>query len=228
MRHACPLMIFAAGFGTRMGALTADRPKPMIEIAGRRMIDRAIDMGEGAGCAPIVVNTHYRADALGPALTARGVAVSHETPRILDTGGGLKAALPQLEQDRIATLNPDAAWSGPNPLRILLDANWPAGAGALLLLVPEDRAIARSLPGDFKLGVDGRLTRGGPYVYTGAQLIEAEAVRTIPDKVFSLNAVWNTLAAEGRLHGLVYPGRWCDVGHPEGLRMAEDLLRETA
>lgn len=228
MRHARPLMIFAAGFGTRMGALTADRPKPMLDLAGRRLIDRAIDIGEDAGCAPIVANTHYRAEVLAPVLAARGVAVAHEADRILDTGGGLKAALPRLEQGRIATLNPDAGWSGPNPLRTLLDAPWPAGAGALLLLVPVDRAIARTRPGDFTLVADGRVMRGGPEVYTGAQLIEAEAVRAIPDEVFSLNVVWDRLAAEGRLFGLVYPGRWCDVGHPEGLRAAETLLRQTA
>lgn len=228
MRDPCPLMIFAAGFGTRMGALTADRPKPMLEIAGRRLIDRAIDLGEAAGCAPIVANTHYRAEVLAPVLAARDVTVSHEAARILDTGGGLKATLPRLKQGRIATLNPDAVWSGPNPLRSLLDAPWPHGAGALLLLVPGDRAVARTPPGDFAMDAAGRLVRGGPHVYTGAQLIEADAVRAIPDEVFSLNAVWDALAAEGRLYGLLHTGRWCDVGHPEGLRTAEALLREDA
>lgn len=220
-----PLMIFAAGFGTRMGALTADRPKPMLEIAGRSMIDRAIDLGEEAGRAPILANTHYLAEVIAPALAARGVAMSHETPAILDTGGGLKAALPRLGEGRIATLNPDVAWSGPNPLRVLHEAAWPEDAGALLLLVPEERALARPAPGDFALSPDGRLTRKGPFVYTGAQLIDAAAVRDTAGEVFSLNAVWTALAAEGRLYGAVYPGRWCDAGHPEGLRAADALLR---
>jgi len=228
MRDPFALMIFAAGFGTRMGALTAVRPKPMLEIAGRRMIDRAIDIGESAGCAPIVANTHYLADVMMPALAARGVAISHETPAILDTGGGLKAALPHLGSGRVATLNPDVAWSGPNPIRFLMDRSWPEGAGALLLVVPEDRALARAAPGDFALAPDGRLSREGPFVYTGAQIIDAAAVRAIPDDVFSLNRVWTSLAAEGRLFGAVYPGRWCDAGHPEGLRAADDLLQATA
>jgi N-acetyl-alpha-D-muramate 1-phosphate uridylyltransferase len=188
-----PLMIFAAGFGTRMGALTADRPKPMLELAGRTMIDRAIDLGEEAGCAPILANTHYRAEVIAPTLAARGVGVCHE-PVILDTGGGLKAALSRLGDGRVATLNPDVAWSGPNPLRHLLDTAWPDDAGALLLLIPETRATGRSGPGD----------------------------------IFSLNAAWTALAGEGRLHGAVYPGRWCDAGSPEGLRAADALLRETA
>jgi MurNAc alpha-1-phosphate uridylyltransferase len=220
-----PLMIFAAGFGTRMGALTAHRPKPMLEIAGRRMIDRAIDIGEDAGCTPILANTHYLADVIEPALTARGVGISAENPTILDTGGGLKTALPRLGSGRIATLNPDVAWSGPNPLRALLGTPWPEGAGALLLLVPEERALGRTARGDFALGPDGRLSREGPFVYTGAQLIDADAVRDTPGDVFSLNVVWTALAARGRLHGAVYPGRWCDAGHPDGLRAADALLR---
>jgi MurNAc alpha-1-phosphate uridylyltransferase len=222
-----PLMIFAAGFGTRMGALTADRPKPMLEIAGRTMIDRAIDIGEAAGCAPILANTHYLADVITPTLAARGIGISHE-PVILDTGGGLKAALPRLGDGQVATLNPDVAWSGPNPLLHLLATPWPEDAGAILLLIPEDRALGRSGPGDFALGEDGRLSRRGPFVYTGTQIIDAAAVRATPGEVFSLNATWTALAAEGRLYGTVYPGRWCDAGSPEGLRAADALLRETA
>jgi MurNAc alpha-1-phosphate uridylyltransferase len=220
-------MIFAAGFGTRMGALTADRPKPMLEIAGRTMIDRAIDIGVAAGCAPILANTHYLADVITPKLTARGIGISHE-PVILDTGGGLKAALPRLGDSHVATLNPDVAWSGPNPLRHLLDTPWPEDAGALLLLIPEDRALGRSGPGDFALGEDGRLARKGAFIYTGTQLIDAAAVRSTPGEVFSLNATWTMLAAEGRLYGTVYPGRWCDAGSPEGLHAADALLRERA
>jgi MurNAc alpha-1-phosphate uridylyltransferase len=220
-----PLMIFAAGFGTRMGALTADRPKPMLEIAERTMIDRAIDLGEEARCAPILANTHYLAEVIAPALTARGVGISHE-PVILDTGGGLKASLPRLGGGRVATLNPDVAWQGPNALRHLLGAEWPKDAGALLLLVPEDRALGRTGPGDFALGEDGRLTRKGGFVYTGTQLIDPAAVRDTPGEIFSLNATWTALAAEGRLYGTVYPGRWCDAGSPEGLRAADALLRQ--
>ncbi len=226
MRDARPLMIFAAGFGTRMGALTAHRPKPMLELAGRRMIDRAIDIGHDAGCAPIVVNTHYLAEVIRPVLEERGVAVSHEGPKILDTGGGLKHALPLLGDGIFATLNPDTAWLGPNPLVSLRDAPWPDDAGALLLLAPRARAHARTSPGDFDRAPDGRLTRGGGYVYTGAQLIRSEAVSRIPAEAFSLNAVWDALAAEDSLYGQVYSGGICDVGHPDGLVLADRLMRD--
>jgi MurNAc alpha-1-phosphate uridylyltransferase len=221
-------MIFAAGFGTRMGALTADRPKPMLELAGRSMIDRAIDLGEAAGCAPILANTYYLAEVIAPVLDARGVGISHEAPAILDTGGGLKAALPRLGPGRVATLNPDVAWSGPNPLGHLLGTRWPEQAGALLLLIPVERALGREGEGDFALASDGRLSRKGAFVYSGAQLIDGATVRGTPGEVFSLNATWNALAAEGRLFGTVYPGRWCDAGSPAGLRAADALLRESA
>mgnify|MGYP003445900653 FL=1 len=91
-----PLMLFAAGFGTRMGALTADRPKPLIPVAGRALIDHALAVAEDAGVARTVVNTHYRAEQLAAHLSGRGVTISHEPGPILETGGGLKAALPHL------------------------------------------------------------------------------------------------------------------------------------
>jgi MurNAc alpha-1-phosphate uridylyltransferase len=228
MRHdPQSLMVFAAGFGTRMGALTAERPKPLIPVAGRALIDHALALAEGQGLR-IAVNAHYRADQVAAHLAGRDVTVLTEATEILDTGGGLKAALPRLGDGQVATLNPDVAWSGPNPLLHLLATPWPEDAGAILLLIPEDRALGRSGPGDFGLGEDGRLSRKGAFVYTGTQIIDAAAVRATPGEVFSLNATWTALAAERRLYGTVYPGRWCDAGSPEGLRAADALLRETA
>lgn len=224
MSRGLPLMIFAAGFGTRMGALTRDRPKPLLDLAGRSLIERAVDMGRGAGCAPIIANTHYLADRLDPVLGELGVGVSHETPDILDTGGGLRAALDRLGGDRVATLNPDVAWAGPNPLSLLLTTPWPKTAGALLMLVPRDAARGYGGTGDFDLAPDGRVTRGGAYVYSGAQIVAADAVRRVPDRVFSLNRAWSALAEQGRLFGTVYPGAWCDAGTPEGLAEAAGMI----
>ena len=114
-------MVFAAGLGTRMMPLTADRPKPMVEVAGRPLIDHALRIAEGAGCAPIVVNTHYRPDALRGHLRGRSVRLSHEST-LLDTGGGLRAALPLLGPGPVLTLNSDMVWHGPNPFEALLAA----------------------------------------------------------------------------------------------------------
>ena len=214
------LMVFAAGRGTRMGALTADRPKPLIAVAGRALIDHALDLA--AGCDPVVVNTHYLGAQLAAHLAGRGVRLSHEA-ELLDTGGGLKAALPLLGAEAVFTLNSDAVWTGPNPLRSLA-AGWAPGMEALMLLVPRDRARGRQGPGDFSIGADGRLIRGGDLVYTGAQILRTGAVAAEAGPVFSLNRVWDGMAARGRLFGALHPGGWADVGHPAGIAAAEAML----
>lgn len=218
------LMLFAAGFGTRMGALTADRPKPLIEVAGQPLIDHALALADGFGPLRRVANAHYRADKLEAHLAPHDVTVSREQPEILDTGGGLRHALPLLDADPVFTLNTDAVWSGPNPLRLLAEAWDPTRMDALLLCVPLANAVGRKGGGDFDILRDGRLSRGGDLVYTGAQIVKTKALHAVTEPVFSLNVIWNQMAEQGRLCGLPYPGQWCDVGHPEGIRLAEDML----
>lgn len=218
------LMIFAAGFGTRMGALTHDRPKPLIEVAGKPLIDHALDLARAAGISRIVGNTHYLADMMGSHLSAQGVTISEEVPDILDTGGGLRKALPDLGDGPVLTLNPDAVWTGGNPLSELAAAWDPDRMGALLMLVPSAQAAAHGGRGDFDMDADGRLTRGTAYVYTGAQVLRTDRLHEIADPVFSLNAYWNLLDSDGQLFGIVHAGGWCDVGTPEGIVAAEALL----
>ncbi|SPJ23194.1 hypothetical protein PAA8504_00999 [Palleronia abyssalis] len=216
-------MIFAAGFGTRMGKLIQDRPKPMIEVAGRTMIDRAVDLGEAAGAAPIVANTHYLHHVITPTLHARGVTISPETEQILDTGGGLRHARLLLGQSETFTLNPDSIFTGPNPLLTLANA-WRPEMTALLLCVPLSRAKGRKGGGDFSVDAGGRLTRKGDLVYIGAQIINADILTEEADEVFSLAKVWFRLAEQGKLHGVIHPGTWADVGHPDGIALAEKML----
>ncbi|TCM79995.1 nucleotidyltransferase family protein [Rhodovulum steppense] len=218
------LMLFAAGFGTRMGALTADRPKPLIAVAGRALIDHALDLATDAGIARIVVNTHYRAEQLHAHLSGRGVAISHEAGAILDTGGGLRKALPLLGADTVFTLNSDAIWTGPNPLRRLADAWDPDRMDALLLLVAADAARGYRGTGDFALDAEGRVSRAGPSVYTGAQIVRTDLLGDIAEETFSLNRVWDRAIAAGRLFGVLHAGGWCDVGHPGGIAEAEAML----
>lgn len=219
-------MIFAAGFGTRMGALTRDRPKPLIEVAGRALIDHALDLARAYAPPRIVVNLHYRAEQLAAHLAGHGggVLLSHEQPDILDTGGGLRAALPLLGLGAVLTMNSDAIWRGPNPL-LHLAPLWDAGRmGALLLCLPPERAHGHAGPGDFTADGEGRLARGPGLVFSGVQIIDPACLEDIPDTAFSLNRAWDRLAAEGRLYGAVYPGGWCDVGHPDGIARAEEML----
>lgn len=218
------LMLFAAGFGTRMGALTATRPKPLVKVAGRPLIDHARDLVAGAGVARVVANTHYLSAQIAAHLEGTGVLISDESACILETGGGLRKALPLLGPGPVFTLNTDAVWSGPNVLRALRAA-WDGGRmGALLALVPPDRALGHRGEGDFCLGPDGRITRGRGYVYSGAQIVDPDGLEAIPDTVFSLNRHWDRLIAEGRAFGFVHQGSWCDVGRPESIALAEAML----
>lgn len=222
-----PLMLFAAGFGTRMGALTADRPKPLIPVAGKPLIDHALAVADAAGVARTVVNTHYRADQMARHLEGRGVTISHECEQILETGGGLKAALPLLGPGPVAILNSDGIWTGANPLLQLAAAWDPNRMEALLLLLPLDRTLAHGPKGDFRIDAQGRLSRGQggeDHVYIGAQIIHPARIAASPDAVFSLNRPWNEMIAAGTAFGLVHQGQWCDVGHPEGIAEAEALL----
>lgn len=224
MTRATPLMIFAAGFGTRMGDLTKDRPKPLIPVAGKPLIDRALDLAADAGCSPTVANAHYLADQMEKHLEGTGVRVSREDAEILDTGGGLKQALPLLGEGPVLTLNPDVIWSGPNPLSLLRE-NWSqTDHGALLLCVPLSRAIGRLGGGDFGVDELGGASRGGDLVFGGAQMIRTEIVAEQPERVFSLNRIWDHLISENRLQVLEYPGHWCDVGRPDGIVLAERML----
>jgi MurNAc alpha-1-phosphate uridylyltransferase len=221
--HPRSLMLFAAGFGTRMGALTANRPKPLIPVAGRALIDHALDLADGVDIPTRVVNLHYHAEQLAAHLAGRNVALSREDP-ILDTGGGLRAALPLLGDGPVLTLNTDAVWTGANPLAQLLAAWDPDRMDGLLLTLPADGMGARS---DFVMDAAGRLTRakGAPGVaYLGAQIIRSDGLAEFPDPVFSLNLLWDRMISDGRLFGLTHQGNWCDVGTPDGITRAEALL----
>jgi MurNAc alpha-1-phosphate uridylyltransferase len=222
-----PLMIFAAGFGTRMGALTADRPKPLIAVAGRPLLDHALAVGDAAGVTRTVVNTHYRADQIALHLKGSGVAISHECEQILETGGGLKAALPLLGAGPVAILNSDGIWTGANPLAELAAAWDGSRMEALLLLVPLDQARTHGPTGDFRLAPDGRISRGKggeDHVYIGAQILHPGRIQATAETAFSLNLPWNAMIAAGTAFGLVHQGGWCDVGRPEGIAAAEALL----
>lgn len=219
------MMIFAAGFGTRMKHLTADRPKPLIPVAGKALIDHALALARDAQCTPVVANLHYKAAMLADHLAPKGVITVIEQPDILDTGGGLRNALPALGAETVYTMNADAIWSGPNPLTLLQRAWDPTRMDALLMTVPLGRALGRLGAGDFTIGSQGQLNRHGDAVYCGAQIIKCERLNEIAAQAFSLNLLWDMMQAEGKLFGLSYPGRWCDVGHPEGVTLAEELLK---
>ncbi|MFT7058663.1 MAG: MurNAc alpha-1-phosphate uridylyltransferase [Pseudorhodobacter sp.] len=220
-------MLFAAGFGTRMAPLTQTQPKALIPVAGRALLDHALDLVDAAGVTRKVVNLHYRGDQIKAHLAGRQDITFSPEPEILETGGGLRAALPLLGEGPVFTLNSDAVWTGPNPLKTLR-LNWRDDMSALVLLAPKSQLHGFAGPADFTVSPDGRIARanGGPgYVYLGAQIIDPLRLAGIPKKAFSLNLLWDQMIAEGRAYGVVHPGGWCDVGRPESIAIAEAMLR---
>lgn len=225
MAHPNALMIFAAGFGTRMGQLTQERPKPLIEVAGRTLIDHTLALSAGIPLETTVVNTHYKSEMLAAHLADQAIKISHEE-QILDTGGGLRAALPILGKGPVFTMNSDVIWKGPNPLPLLAQAWNPDQMDALLLCVSLERAVGRKGGGDFSMDAKGRISRTGDLVYTGVQILKTGRLAQIEEDIFSLNLLWNQIMADGRGYAVEYPGQWCDVGHPEGIQLAEELIAD--
>ncbi|WP_299821375.1 nucleotidyltransferase family protein [uncultured Jannaschia sp.] len=215
-------MVFAAGLGTRMRPLTDDRPKGLVEVAGRALVDHALE--QVAGARPVVVNAHHHADKLIDHLASQDVTVLHETPRLLDTGGGLRNALPYLGTGPVFTMNADAVWTGPTAFATLAAAWAPERMDGLLLLVPLSRAVG-PVRGSFRMRTDGSLLRDPDgHAYTGAGLMKTDELADAPREVFSLRDLWFDMAARGRLHGVLHRGRWADVGTPDGIAAAEAML----
>ncbi len=220
------VMLFAAGFGTRMKALTKTCPKPMIPVAGRPLIDHTLDLAQAIQPDRIVANLHYLPQVLEAHLTPKDVLLSPESPQVLDTGGGLRQALSLLGDDPVFTANTDVIWKGENPFQTALSAWDPGCMDALLVCIPISRCRGRQGAGDFSRDSAGRINRGGDLVYGGVQILKTEGLQDIEKEVFSLNLLWNVMAQKGRLFAVEYPGHWCDVGHPEGIAIAEELIAD--
>lgn len=214
------ILLFAAGLGTRMAPLTNTRPKPLITVAGRPLLDHALAQCSGL---KTVVNAHYLADQIEAHLHGTDVEMSDETDALLETGGGLKRALPLLDSNPVFTMNTDAVWKGPNAIDVLAKAYQPQ-MDALLLMIPRAAAVGNTGKGDFDIDTDGRLTRGTDYVYSGVQIIRTDGLAQITDDAFSMWALWEGMLEHGTMFGTVYDGKWCDVGRPENIVMAENML----
>ena len=228
-------MVMAAGLGKRMRPLTAAQPKPMVRVAGRPLIDHALDRMSDAGIARAVVNVHYLADALEAHLLSRkapAITISDERAQLLETGGGMvKARAAGLLPDPFFCVNADSIWlDGPRDAFADLSRHWDADRmDAMLLVVPHARARNFAGAGDFYLDPLGRLRRKqagrvAPYIYTGIQLVSGQLLRDAPDGAFSTNMLWDRAIEEGRLFGLVFTGQWIEVGQPSHVAAAEEYL----
>jgi MurNAc alpha-1-phosphate uridylyltransferase len=229
-------MVMAAGLGKRMRPLTATRPKPLVEVAGKTLLDHSLDRLRAAGVAKAVVNVHYLADSLEAHLKYRvkgiEIIVSDERARLLETGGGLVHALPLIDADPFLVVNSDNLWvDGPmDSLKLLASAWDEASMDALLLLVPLSRANCHKGQGDFHMGAGGALRRRkpgrvAPFVFTGVQMVSKRLFEgDNPEGPFSTNLLWDRAIGKGRLFGLAHQGLWFDVGAPGNIKVTEEML----
>ncbi len=229
-------MVLAAGLGQRMRPLSDGRPKPLIEVNGKALIDYAFDRLREAGVRKAVVNVHHLAGqmvAWSKRQAAPALEISDERAEILDTGGGIALALPRLGPNPFFVLNSDSLWiDGTVPALRRLRAAWDgARMDCLLLLCPLNRTVGYDGKGDFTIGPGGRLARrtqdsGPALVYAGCYLADPRLFRDAPSGKFSINLLWDRAIAKGRLFGLVHDGKWIHVGTPEAIAAAEAALRE--
>ena len=228
-------MVMAAGMGKRMRPLTATQPKPLVRVAGKPLIDHALDRLAEAGVAKAVVNVHYLADALEAHVAGRKtpqIVVSDERGELLETGGGMVRAQQHLP-DPFFCLNSDNIWlDGPRNAFADLSHAWDADQmDALLLVVPHTGAHNFRGKGDFHLDAAGRVTRRrsgriAPFIYSGIQLVSHRLLRDAPEGPFSTNVLWSRAIEEGRLFGIGFTGQWFEVGTPEAIRPTEAALRD--
>lgn len=230
-------VVLAAGLGTRMRPLTDDRPKALVAVAQRTLLDRALDRYAEAGVSRAVVNVHHFADDVERHLAARAgapaVTLSDERDVLLETGGAMVRARPLLGPEAVFVANVDSLWEveagGVHPLAALR-ARWDdACMDALLLLADTGRCSGYGGAGDFHLGEDGRLIRRGGdrvarYAYMGVQLLHPRALDGFAAEPFSLNKVWDAALAKGRVFGLPFEGFWMHVGDPQARLDAERRL----
>ncbi len=230
-------MVLAAGLGRRMRPLTADRPKPLVEVAGRTLLDRVLDRLEAGGVTRAVVNVHYLGEQIIEALADRSspnLEISDERDALLDTGGGVAKALPLLGDQAFFIHNADSIWieGVENNIQRMRKYWDPARMDALLLLALTTNSTGYDGRGDFTFDQAGRVSRRAelevaPFVFTGVSIAHPRLFENSPEGAFSLNLLWDKAIEEGRLFGVRLEGKWMHVGSPAGLAEAERVLAQS-
>ena len=229
-------MIMAAGLGTRMRPLTDDRPKPLVMVAGKTLIDHALDRLVAAGVKLAVVNVHYMADQVKAHLAKRKdieIRYSEEADALLGTGGGVVKAMPHFGDEPFFIINSDTIWvEGFGQALERMKARWNAESmDGLLLMAAMVSAIGFEGSGDFNMDPDGHLTRVAelrlsPYAFPGVQIVHPRLFAKAPAGTFSTNLVWDIAIAARRLYGIRLDGVWIHVGTPEAVSDAEIFLAD--
>jgi MurNAc alpha-1-phosphate uridylyltransferase len=227
-------MIMAAGLGTRMRPLTNDRPKPLVTVAGKALIDHDLDRLVAAGVGMAVVNLHYKAEMLRAHLAKRRdieIVWSDESGELLGTGGGVARALSHFGGEPFFILNSDSVWvEGVSSALARMMEMWDESRmDGLLLMASMVTAMGYEGMGDFVMDGEGRLARPGenaatPFAFPGVQIVHPRLFADAPQGAFSTNILWDRAIAAGRLYGTRLDGVWIHVGTPEARAQAEAYL----
>ncbi len=229
-------MVMAAGLGVRMRPLTNDRPKSLIEVGGRTLLDHAIDRFKAAGVRYVVVNAHYKGEMIIAHLKKRKdieIHIQDERDKLLDTGGALKRALPHFKGEPFFTYNSDSIWlesMGSNLVRMA--ERWDdAEMDCVMLMAPTFSSIGYDGRGDFTMDSLGRLARRQPqrvtpFAWPGVQIIHPRLIEKGTGEVFSTNKLWDIAIEQGRLYGIRLDGKWMHIGTPQAKAEADLYLSE--
>jgi MurNAc alpha-1-phosphate uridylyltransferase len=230
-------MVLAAGLGTRLRPITDTKPKPLVPIAGKPMIDYGLDALAEAGIKRAVINVHHFADQMTAHLATRetpAIILSDETDRLMNSGGGLARGLKRLGREAVMVMNADLFWigetkGGKTNLQRLADAFDPDRMDMVMLCVKLEDTTGHNGRNDFSMDAQGRLTRyredaGVPVVYAGALALMPALLDDAPDDAFNLNIYFDRAIERGRLHGIMLEGHWITVGTPEAIGAAEAVI----
>ena len=226
-------MVLAAGLGTRLRPVTDTLPKPLVEVAGRTLLDHALDRLAAAGVERAVVNTHYLAAQIAARLARRPTPPSteiSEESQLLDTGGGVANALAALGET-FFVVNADVFWrDGGEPALLRLARCFDADrSDAVLLLQPTLTAVGYDGAGDYRLDPEGTPRRrrepaAAPLLFAGVQLLHRRLFDAWPQRVFSLVRLYDRAESAGRLRAVVHDGEWYHIGTPAGLAATRERL----
>ena len=231
-------MVLAAGLGTRMQPLTEHMPKVLVRVSGKTLIDHAIDMLQRSGVKHAVVNVHHHADQVEAHLAGRKaprITISDERAQLLDSGGGVSAAMPHIGEKPFFVINADSFWlDGFRPNLVNMAAQWDdEKMDVLLLLASMSNSVGYRGQGDFNMDSMGRLMRRderriAPFIYAGAAILHPRLFADCPDGPFSLNLLFDRALEAGRLFGLRLDGLWLHVGTPDAIQEAEEAIARSA
>lgn len=230
-------MMLAAGLGTRMRPITNDKPKPLVRVFGKTLIDHGLNALSHAAVSNTVVNVHYFPDQMEKHLKDRvspKITISDESDELLNSGGGIAKAMPLLGDKPFFLMNADSFWlEGARPNLDLLAESWNDDMDILMLLSTIPSSVGYDGKGDFTMDSEGRLQRRGereiaPFVYSGAAIIHPRIFKNAPEGAFSLNLLFDKAIEEGRLYGMRMGGLWLHVGTPDAIIEAEAAIAKSA